>query len=245
MKTITLFLLFLVVIATQSCSTQNLFQVGETPPTLPADSLTLEKEHLHRLGPDDKVSVSIWNHNDLSVGSIFGIYNSNEVYGKWVMVRQNGEVTLPKIGNVKIGGLTTEEAAERLQKSYSKFIVDPIIVVKVLNREVTVLGEVLTPGTYLLEKEENTLFEMIGMAGGLDFYAEKRKVKLIRKGKEYLLDLTNMDEFEANNITLHSGDIVYIPTRKGKILDKKAPTLIPFAGAITTIAVIISMFSNS
>lgn len=234
---IRIILLIVAGILMQGCATQNLFESNN-----PCEGVAFDKnfhqEVTHYIQPDDKLSISIWNHDDISVGSLFGIYNSNEVYGKWILVNELGEVQLPKVGVVKLGGLDADQAAEKLIEVYGKYIVDPVIVVKVLNREVTVLGEVMTPGAYLLEKEKNTLFEILGKAGGLDFYADKTKVKFIRNDVEYCLDLTQMDQFRQNNIILQTGDIIYVPTRKGKTIDKKAPTIIPFASAITAIVLI-------
>ncbi|NNC95627.1 MAG: polysaccharide export protein [Chitinophagales bacterium] len=227
----------------QSCSTQNLFE-SDRKVTRGSEPKLHHKSHVHLLQPDDKISVSIWNHDDLSIGSVFGIYNSNEVYGKWVLINENGEANLPKIGSVQLAGLTSDEASAKLKSLYAVFIKDPVIVVKVLNRKVTVLGEVKTPGSYLLEKEDHTLIEAIGLAGGMDFYADKKKVKFIRDGQEFILDLTSMEDFETNNIVLQTGDIIYVPTRKGKVIDKKAPTLIPIASVATTLVVIISLFAK-
>jgi polysaccharide export outer membrane protein len=223
----------------QSCATQNLFTSGPEE-QYKIDALLISKTE-SRLKPDDKISVSIWGHDNLSVGSVFGIYSSNEVYGKWVLINQKGEAVLPRIGAVCLAGLTKEEAVTTLKELYGKFIIDPIIVVKILNREVTVLGEIVTPGNYLLEKDRNTLFEVIGRAGGLNFYANKKKIKLIRYNHEFHFDLTKMDEFALNNINLQSGDIIYIPSSEGKIIDKKAPTLIPLTSLITTLVLIISI----
>lgn len=236
-------MLLMITIGFSSCGNSNLFQ-SETPSASGRELQELFKEQEQVIATDDKISVSIWNHDDLSVGSVFGIYNSNEVYGKWVLVDSEGFVTLPKIGKVKIGGLTTVEAAEKLKNPYSKFIIDPVIVVKVLNREVTVLGEVATPGNYLLEKEKNSLFELLGRAGGLNYYGNTKEVKLIRDDKEYDLNLTDMGEFVQNNIMLRKGDIVYVPTKKGKNLDKKAPTIISIASVATTLVVVVTLFSD-
>ena len=227
-----------------SCATQNLFHRENTSSYASLDSLALQGSAQHTIRPDDKISVSIWNHDDLSIGSIFGIYNSNEVYGKWVLVDQAGYISLPKIGRVNVNGMTVTACEAKLRTAYAEYIREPIIVVKVLNREVTVLGEVKSPGVFLLEKEKNTLFETIGRAGGLDFYANKKEVKFIRNEKEYLLDLTKMEDFEQNNLVLQSGDIIYVPTRKGKTLDKKAPTLLPIASILTTVVVILTFINN-
>ncbi|MEM7035682.1 MAG: response regulator, partial [Bacteroidota bacterium] len=132
----------------------------------------LKIHEAHRIQPDDKVSLSIWNNDDMSVGSVFGIYNSNEVYGKWVLVDARGFATLPLIGNVHLAGKSTTEAAELLQEMYGKEIREPVIVVRVLNREVTVTGEVKEPGNFILDKEKYTLAEVLGKAEGFTDYAK-------------------------------------------------------------------------
>ncbi len=197
---------------------------------------------------DDKISVSIWNNEEISVGSIFGIYNSNEVYGKWVLVDALGDVALPKIGKVKLSGLSCKAASDTLVRIYSRFIVSPIVVVRVLNMEVTALGEVRNAGNYMIDKDHNTILEVIGKAGGFDFYADMKHVKLIRKvgleNKEYVLDFSKQEALLYNRIPLHSGDVIYVPTKAAKTLEKRTPIVLPFASAITTIIVLFKFFGT-
>ncbi len=204
----------------------------------------LSSEVKHILKYDDKLSISIWNHDELSMGSIFGIYNSNEVYGKWQTIDYEGKVKLPKIGQVHLGGLSIQEAEDLLAKELSEYILDPIVVVKVLNREITILGEVKEPGNFNLDKEHNTLTEMIGKSGGFNFYADTKKVKIVRgeanEKKEYLVDFTRLDPIQATQILLQPGDVIYIPSQKSKNIVQKSPTLIPFTSAITTLIVVLS-----
>ncbi len=232
--------LFLATIALlfSSCAYQNIFESKDQNSI--ADLLTVDSIYQHLITVDDKLSISVWNHDNMSIGSLFGIYNSNEVYGKWVMVDAAGYIMVPKIGRVRLGGLTCKEAADKLASLYSEILVDPNLVVKVLNRDVTILGEVRTPGKYILEKEKNTLTEIIGNAQGFEFYAEKKKIQLIRNNKSYQIDFTQLVD---NNyqILVQAGDVINVPTRKGKSIDKKAPTLIPFASALTALAVIVSI----
>ncbi len=223
-----------------SCKTQYLFeseQQGNLNELMITDTIAYE----NTIKTDDKVSLSIWNHDDMSIGSVFSIYNSNEAYGKWVLVDANGFVTLPKIGRVALRGQTCSAAADTLTKLYAKYLVSPVIVVKVLNREVTILGEIRTPGTYTLEKESNTLIEIIGKAQGFERYANFKKVQLIRNGISYNIDMTKLTKDMIHSIIVESGDVINIPSKRGKGLDQKAPTLIPFASALTAIVVALSL----
>jgi|TARA_B110000259_G_scaffold187567_1_gene242286 polysaccharide export outer membrane protein len=235
--------LYLVTIALifSSCAYQNIFESNNQNNI--TDLLTINSNYQYKITVDDKLSISVWNHDNMSIGSLFGIYNSNEVYGKWVMVDASGYIMVPKIGRVRLLGLTCVEAADTLAALYSKILVDPNLVVKVLNRDVTILGEVRTPGNYILEKQRNTITEIIGIAQGFEFYADKKKVQLIRNNKSYQIDFTKLID---NNyqILVQAGDVINIPTRTGKSIDKKAPTLIPFASALTALALIFSVVLN-
>ena len=224
-----------------SCKVHNLYS-GEGKASWPKD--IVDTGHPHCLGPGDKLTLSIWRHEDLSIGSLFGIYNSNEAYGKWVLIDEEGYALFPGLGKLHLQDLTVAQAEALIADSLSKSIKAPELVLRILNREVDILGEVRNPGTYLLERENHSISEMLSQAGGLEPYAEIREVQLFRNGHSYMLDLTAMD---ANpDFILRNGDILTIPTRGGKMLDKKAPTLIPFTSAVTAIVLVASLIiSNS
>jgi polysaccharide biosynthesis/export protein len=228
-----------------SCGMQNLMSKSDS--AMRNDSLfykTANYEYVIR--KDDKLSISVWDHEDLSVGSIYGIYNSNEVYGKWLMVDPQGNIALPKVGDIQVVGKTVTEVEQQLKGIFALSVVHPIVEVKVLNKEVTVLGEVKTPTKVLLDKEENSLLEVIGRAGDFDYYANKTKVTVIREINtipyKIELDLTGMDVHHSQNILIHPGDIIYVPSRGGKNWDKKASTAIPVTSVITSIILVLTLF---
>lgn len=237
------------IISLSSCATQNMFQNQDPVPAAKDDSLFFKSQgdYQYTIRKDDKLNLSIWDNDDLSVGSIFGIYNSDQGYGKWVMVDSKGMITVPKIGEIKVEGLTVTAAKDSLVKAYARWIVKPIIDIKVLNKEVTVIGDLRAPGKVALEKDNNTLIELIGKAGDMDFYADKSKVKVIRMvdndPKYITVDLTKMDNYYAKNIQIHPGDVIYVPSKKGKEWDKRAgASIIPATAVITSIILIASLF---
>lgn len=195
---------------------------------------------------DDKISLSIWDHDDMSVGSVYGIYNSNEVYGKWLLVDAVGNITLPKLGDVPVEGLTVRDVETRLKKLYQKWIVNPVIEVKVLNKEVTLMGEVKTPGKYLLERDRNTLLDIVSKAGDFDFYANKKKIQVIRQvngtTQAIAVNLTKVSADFRENIQIYPGDIIYVPSRGAKSWDKRSGSIIvPIATAISTAILMIGL----
>ena len=234
----------LLIFLLQSCSTQNLF---ETPGIKTNNALLFasSNDYEYHIRKDDKISISIWNHNEMSIGSIFDALDGNQSYGKWVMVDHFGNITVPSLGEIPAEGCTIHELEDLLKASLTS-LKDPVIEVKVLNKEVTLLGELRTPGIYPVEKERNSISEVIGMAGGLDIYADQKHVRIIRKEdditQQYEVDLTRMDDFDKASLLVLPGDVINVPSRKGKMFDRKIPTVTPFISAISVIVIVYSVF---
>jgi len=239
----------LVILSLASCKTQNLFTSENAPPLQQdADSsfykTTLNYEYVIR--KDDKINISVWDNDDVSVGSVYGIYNSNEVYGKWLMVDARGKINVPKIGSLYVLGATVPQVEDTLRSLFAQWIKRPIVDVKILNKEVIVMGEMKAPGKFIIEKDNNSLMEILAKAGDFDFYANKKKIQVIRvensQVKQIVIDLTRMDNYFARNIRIIPGDIVYVPAKRGKDFDKRISAAIAVASVITAGVVIYKTF---
>lgn len=234
----------LLVLSLLSSCTQNLFMTKSALP--PPRTLDVGRDYQYRLRKDDKVSVSVWDHEELSIGSIYSRYSVNEVEGKWTLVDASGSLSIPKAGNFHVEGLTVPEAEQQIEKSLSKWIVNPQLTLKVLNMETTVLGEVGLPGRQRLEKERNTLVEVLGKAGDFGAYADKRRVKVLRQDSAGThateIDLTQLSSFERNNLVIVPGDVVFVPARNGKQFDRKAPSVLGIASIVSTLLIITRFF---
>lgn len=234
-------ILFFVMVFVCSCKNVNLFQLDAKEKNPNSTFEILSKDFESTIKPDDKLSISVWNHDNISIGSAYSIYNTNESFGKWVLVEQDGTTKIPKLGELNFVGMTLSEAEDTLTTLYGKTIQNPIVEIKILNAEISVLGEVNQPGRYTIEKEINTLVELISRAQGLTSYAKKSKIEIIRDNVAYVVDLTSMSQFQQSNLILKNGDIIYVPATKTKTLHERAPTIIPFATLMTSTAVLISV----
>lgn len=237
----------LIPISLVSCKTQNLFMTSKNDGTEQQDSIfRYDPDYQYHIKKDDKITVSVWNQDELSVGSVYGIYNSNEVYGKWLLVDAKGHIELPKIGTFDLLNYTIPQVKDSLKKQYQKWIVNPVIDVKVLNKEITLLGEVKNPGVIQVDKDQNNLLELISKAGGVDFYANLKSIKIIRQSEETVymkdIDLTNSSNYLSKNITLYPGDVVVVPSKKNKEFDRRISTIVPLLSTISTAAIITRLF---
>jgi polysaccharide biosynthesis/export protein len=238
-------LVLFVVTVLASCKTQNI-QYVKIKSSEDSLSFFSQSEAEHVIRPDDKLNLSIHDHDDLSIGSVYGIYNANEVYSRWVLVDPKGMAALPRLGQTPLAGLTISEAQDTLTAMYGKWIVNPVVRLRILNRQVSILGEVKSPGILNLEKEQNTLAETIARSGDMEFYADKRKVKVVRMVNDTLkcltIDLTDPKQAELLKLSVKPGDIVYVPSRRGKVWDKRSGSILTITGVVTTLAIISQLF---
>lgn len=236
--------LLLISILFASCKTQNIYESK----TMTNDKATFayDASYQYKIRKDDKISISVWGEDNLSVGSTYGIYNSNEVYGKWLMVDINGNIEIPRIGTKNVLNKTVPELKEEIKTDLKKWLVNPVLDIKVLNKEITVLGEVKSPNTIKVDVDNVNLLQIISKAGGFDSYADMRYIKILRQEGENVrvtnLDLTTDVDILNTNIMLHPGDVVVVPSKKNKEFDKRLSVIIPFTAAISAAAIIIGLF---
>ncbi|CAA7392882.1 MULTISPECIES: polysaccharide biosynthesis/export family protein [Chryseobacterium] len=223
-----------------SCKTYNVLE--EQHPSQIVEDFKFDPSYEYHIRKDDKITLSVWGQDDLSVGSVYGIYNSNEVYGKWLLVDIKGNIEIPKLGTTYVQGKTVAELKEEIKTKLKKWLVNPIVDLKILNKEIVVLGEVRNPATIQVDKDHNTLLELISKAGGFEMYANLKSVKILRQEGENVrvtnIDLTQMKDIPNQNIMLHPGDYIIVPSKKSKDFDKRISTIIPFATVASAAAIL-------
>lgn len=142
--------------------------------------------------------------------------------GQTFEVDDEGLVALPAIGHVAVGGLTRVEAAKKIEALYRKDLLkDPIFELKITNLKVTLLGEIAQQGNFLLVKDNTTLVEMVGQAGGLTPNADEKNVKIIRTTgltkTTIEVDMGNVNSIANPKTYLQNGDVVYVSKNKRAI----------------------------
>lgn len=120
------------------------------------------------IGPDDVLDISVWKSAELS---------------KTVIVRPDGMISLPLIGDVLAAGQTPNQLREAIikqLKNYQQTAVASVIVHEVNSYKIYLVGEVIKPGIYLL-KRKTTLLQAIALGGGFTQFAQKNKMVVIRE----------------------------------------------------------------
>lgn len=110
-------------------------------------------------------------------------------------VTPEGTIALPAIGNVPVQGLSLNELKHELDERYAAEVegieVTPVLLTRA-PRHVYVLGEVRTPGRYLLEGP-TTVMQSLAMAGGWNVGANTRQIVVFRRGDDWRLLATMLD----------------------------------------------------
>ena len=156
------------------------------------------------IGPGDILSISVWKEEGMQLE---------------VLVRPDGEITIPLAGEIKAGGLTTKALSDELVTKLKKYIPHPSVTVSVLesvSNKVYVIGKVNRPGEFVATGYMDVL-QALTMAGGLTPYADADDIKILRRTEtgnkvmEFDYDDVITGERLEMNIILKAGDTVVVP----------------------------------
>lgn len=159
------------------------------------------------IGPEDVLDITVWRNADLS---------------KQVLVRPDGRVSLPLIGDITAVGKTAAELAEAISAKLKEFKENPqvsIVVKEVNSYAIYVLGEVARPAKYPL-KSKTTILQAITLAGGFLPTAARNKLVVFRFGENGERDVKIRASYDdivlrdgaGQNITLKPGDTLVVPS---------------------------------
>ncbi len=148
------------------------------------------------------------------------LMNSTYQYLNTYVVDEFGYISFSFIEKLFVKGLSVQEVQQAIQTQLNEYFKEATAYVKLVNYQIGVLGEVNSPGNYTIEQEQITVFQALGLAGGVTDFGNFREVKLIRQtptGSEvFLLDLTSNRILESPNYFLMPNDVLYIEPRSTK-----------------------------
>ena len=186
-----------------------------------------------RIQPKDLLTISV-NTSDpeaaapfnLTVQTPLSTLSRNNVTSQpslqQYLVNNEGMIDFPVIGQLKIGGLTKNEAEALIREHLKPYLKEvPIVTVRMSNYKISVLGEVARPGTFTISNEKVNIFEALAMAGDMTVYGLRGNVKLVREesnGERRIigLNLNDRDIIHSPYYQLQQNDILYVTPNKTK-----------------------------
>lgn len=227
-----LFLVTLLVFATGCTSYKNVpylqnpevvNQLGKEIPLydatiMPKDLLSIT---VNTSDPQAAAPFNLTMQTPINVG-MSNAYTTTQPSLQQYLVTNEGEITMPVIGKLKVGGLTKTEAENKIREKLMSYLKEePIVTVRMANYKISVLGEVARPGTFNIGNEKVNVLEALAMAGDMTIYGVRDNVKLIRedaKGKReiHYLNLNNADIITSPYFYLKQNDILYVTPNETK-----------------------------
>jgi polysaccharide biosynthesis/export protein len=161
------------------------------------------------IGPEDILIVTVWRNQELS---------------KEVIVRPDGKISLPLLGDIMAAGLTAQALSKQVADGLAEFMSSPTVSVQVKeinSYHVFAVGEVGKPGKIVL-KSYTSVLQAISYAGGFTLFASRNNVHILRnvkngqgETKQVMIpvpyqDIVKGKNLEAN-IILKAGDVIVVP----------------------------------
>lgn len=151
-----------------------------------------------------------------SGSSLRSYTGSSEGLAKYT-VNDQGDIDFPVLGSLHIAGMTRSELSGFIKGELMgrELVKDPVVTVEFLNTGISVLGEVMSPGRYDMNKDALNILEALTLAGDLTIQGQRENVAVIREEsgeiRTYRVDLTNFGELSKSPVYyLRQGDIIYV-----------------------------------
>lgn len=153
------------------------------------------------LGPGDTIQIVVWGEKEQQISAV---------------VRPDGQISLPIIGEIEIAGMTVPQLTVELVERYRAYIRNPnvtVILVKMRQELIQVVGDVKSPGVFALAPGANVI-DAVMRAGGPNASADLSKVTIQRNNQSDILtvDLSRMAEgLFRIDFPVCNGDIIFVP----------------------------------
>lgn len=156
------------------------------------------------VGDSDVIHVNVWKEPEVS---------------QTVVVRTDGNISLPLINEVKVSGMTPLQIQDLVAEKLKGFLNNPqvtVTVIEIRSKRAFITGEVSRPGTYSLNAQ-TTVLQLIAQAGGFTPFAKTDSIVVLRTedGRQSRLKFKYKEVIQGKkteqNIALHPGDTVVVP----------------------------------
>ncbi len=207
-----------------------------------------------KIQPNDILSVKITS-DDLDLALPFNLNMGNgqqqSVQGAQLLlqgylVSNEGLINIPILGPVEVKDLTYFQIEKKIQDELvtKQLLKNPVVVCRIVNSKVTILGEVRNPGTYNFYENNLTILQALGLAGDLNITGVRKNIKVIRLENNQQLvgeiDLTKKDWMKSPFYFVKPNDVIVVDPNTAKV---KSAGIIGNAGTLLgTISVILSSF---
>ena len=212
----------------------------------------------YKLQPRDVLSIKVKtvdvetsDYFNLGSGQGFMQLNPAGLYLNGYSLDNDGYIRLPEAGRLYVGGLTIDEAQERVYQALSEYLNNATILVKLVSFKITVLGEVRDPGYFYVYNDQATILEALGLAGDITDFGNRENVTLIRQttaGSQAIqINMLAPDLIRSDYYFLQPNDVLYVQPLQAKNTRSNLSTftlLSVLFGAISSTVLVLNFLDN-
>jgi polysaccharide export outer membrane protein len=166
------------------------------------------------------------------------------------LVSPEGTINFPVLGTLPVAGKTSQELEVFLKTTLEQgnHLISPTINVRVINGKVTILGEVVRPGTYGFTEQNISVLQALGLAGDLTIRGKRKEVLLIREEagqRSYtMLDLTQTNWFDSQYYYVRPNDVIVVNPNTARVKNagfvSEPATLLGMASVVLSMIVLLT-----
>jgi polysaccharide biosynthesis/export protein len=162
---------------------------------------------------------------------------SNSMIG--YLVDESGNIDFPFVGKINVGSLTLKDAGTKIQNELNEYVAKTTIIVKFIDNQVSILGEVQEQGVYSFSQDKLNIYEALALGGGLTRYGNRRNVILIRqegdKIMHHKLNLSDSKIASKDYYYVNPNDVIVVEPLKSVSTSYSNITYTTILSSITTL----------
>lgn len=163
------------------------------------------------------------------------------------LVDESGNITFPFIGKIKVGALSTHDAALKIQTALNEIVSNTSVTVKFINNQISVLGEVDRQGVFTFAQEKLNIYEALALGGGLTRYGDRKNVILIRQeGDKIMHHKLNLSDSKISSKDYYyvlPNDVIIVEPLKSVSSSYQNNTYTTILSSVTTLIAVL-LFTN-
>jgi polysaccharide biosynthesis/export protein len=247
----------LVLLVTASCNSYKKLTYLQNIEETSDDAVYLKNKPAYKLQPADILYIRVITPDE-KINKLFNpmtdesrssnAYREESIYFSGYSINDSGYVTLPIIENVKVDGLTVEQAQDTIAQKATHYLKKVQVIVKLGYFRFTLLGEVHAPGIKTVYDDKVSVLEALGYGGDITYNGNRKNVLVIRPTKNgsqtFRLDLTNEELIRQQKYYIMPNDIIYIEPLRASLFRERSSDFLFIIPAITSTLSAVALLLN-